>query len=105
MMKQFQHLDMDKALEQMKTASGYVLLDVRRPDEYEKGHIPGAINIPNEMIERMSSHLPDLDQRIYVYCRSGVRSIDAASKLVKSGYTNVIEIGGILSYNGALSYE
>ena len=81
--------------------SSYIILDVRRPDEFAEGHIPGAINIANETIESEApAELPDKNQVIYVYCRSGNRSKQAADKLVVLGYTNIIEFGGIIDWAG-----
>lgn len=101
----FQQVSMQEGLELMEADSDYILLDVRRIDEFEDGHIPGAINIPNESIgEEEIAELPDKSQTIYVYCRSGNRSKQAAKKLVALGYTNVIEFGGILDYSGELEY-
>lgn len=77
----------------------YIILDVRRPDEFSEGHIPGAINIANETIgEEPPAELPDKNQTIYVYCRSGNRSKQASAKLAKLGYTNVVEFGGIIDW-------
>ena len=81
----------------------YIILDVRREDEFAAGHIPGAINIANESIGMEApSELPDKDQIIYIYCRSGNRSKQAADKLVAIGYTNIIEFGGILDWTGEI---
>lgn len=97
----YEQLSMYKALSQMSKEENYILLDVRTIEEYNDGHIPGAINIANESIGTSEiSELPDKNQRIYVYCRSGNRSKQAAKKLVKLGYTNIIEIGGIMDYHG-----
>ena len=86
---------------QMAKEENFILLDVRTMEEYNDGHIPGAINIANESIGKEEIlQLPDKNQRIYVYCRSGNRSKQAAKKLVKLGYTNIIEIGGIIDYHG-----
>ena len=99
----YEQLSMYKALSQMEKESNYILLDVRTFEEYHDGHIPGAINIANESIRTDEiSELPDKNQRIYVYCRSGNRSKQAAKKLVKLGYTNIVEIGGIMDYHGAI---
>ena len=99
----YQQVSMEEGLELMKEDSGYILLDVRRDDEFEEGHIPGAINIPNESIGTEEiAELPDKRQAIYVYCRSGNRSKQASQKLVDLGYTNVIEFGGIIDYSGEL---
>ena len=99
----YKQVSMEEGLELMKEDSGYILLDVRRTDEFEEGHIPGAINIPNESIGTEEiAELPDKNQTIYVYCRSGNRSKQASQKLVDLGYTNVIEFGGIIDYSGEI---
>lgn len=83
----------------------FVLLDVRRPDEFAQGHIPGARLLTNETIsaETVRELLPDTTQPLFVYCRSGRRSKEAAQKLAALGYTNITEIGGILDYAGELA--
>ena len=92
----FQQISMDAAITQMAEEDNFILLDVRTPEEFADGHIPGAINIPNESIgENDIAELPDKEQRIYVYCRSGNRSKVAAEALVDLGYTQVYEFGGI----------
>ena len=99
----YEQVSMEEGLELMQEDSGYILLDVRRTDEFEGGHIPGAINIPNESIGTEEiAELPDQKQAIYVYCRSGNRSKQASQKLVDLGYTNVIEFGGIIDYSGEI---
>ena len=99
----YRQISMDEAVEIMKKESGYIILDVRRPDEYAEGHIPGAINVPNESIGSDDiSALPDKAQLILVYCRSGRRSKEASEKLVKLGYTNIVEFGGILDWKGEI---
>ena len=76
-----------------------VLLDVRRKDEYEAGHIPGALLLPNEEIgTEPPGLLPDKDAVILIYCRSGNRSKQAAAKLAAMGYTHLLEFGGILTW-------
>ena len=83
--------------------SEYILLDVRREDEYAEGHIPGAINIANEEIgSDRPEGLPDLNQIIFVYCRSGRRSKEASKKLADLGYTQVYEFGGIIDWTGEI---
>ena len=97
----YRQISMDKAIAMMKQESGYVVLDVRTPAEFAEKHIPNAINVPNENIGTDEiSELPDKDQLIMVYCRSGRRSKEAAEKLVKLGYTNIVEFGGILDWKG-----
>ena len=83
----------------MDSESGYVIIDARTQEEYDQGHIPGAILIPEyEIADRAEKELPDKDQLILVYCRSGRRSKIAAEELVKLGYTNVKEFDGIIDW-------
>ena len=83
----------------MDSESGYIIIDARTQSEYDEGHIPGAILIPEyEIAERAEKELPDKNQLILVYCRSGRRSKIAAEELVKLGYTNVKEFGGIIDW-------
>ena len=97
----YRQISMEEAMAMMESESGYILLDVRTPEEYAAGHIPGAINIPNEVIgSDPIPELPDLDQLILVYCRSGNRSKQASEKLAQLGYTNVVEFGGINDWPG-----
>ena len=97
----YRSITMDDAVTMMAQETGYIILDVRRPDEYAAGHIPNAINVPNESIGTDEiPELPNKDQLIMVYCRSGRRSKEASEKLVKLGYTNIVEFGGILDWKG-----
>ena len=99
----YRQINMDEAVKMMRDKKDYIILDVRRPDEYAEGHIPGAINVPNEDIGTAEiSELPDKSQLILVYCRSGRRSKEAAEKLVKLGYTSIVEFGGILDWKGEI---
>lgn len=100
----YKSISMSEAIELMAESIDYILLDVRRPDEFSSGHIPGAILFTNELITKDDAEklLPNKEQTIFVYCRSGRRSKEASQKLFDYGYTNVIEIGGILDYNGNL---
>ena len=83
----------------MDSESGYVIIDARTQEEYDQGHIPGAILIPEyEIADRAEKELLDKNQLILVYCRSGRRSKIAAEELVKLGYTNVKEFGGIIDW-------
>ena len=83
----------------MDSESGYIIIDARTQEEYDEGHIPGAIMIPEyEIADRAEKELPDKNQLILVYCRSGRRSKIAAEELVKLGYTNVKEFGGIIDW-------
>ncbi len=102
----YNQITMDEAVAMMAQESNYIILDVRRTDEFASGHIPNAINIPNETIgTREIPELPDKDQLIMVYCRSGRRSKEASEKLVKLGYTNIVEFGGILDWSGEIVTE
>ena len=95
----YMNINAEEAKKIMDTESGYVILDVRTQEEYDEAHIPGAIVIPNTEIEaRAESELPDKDQMILVYCRSGRRSKIAAEALVELGYTNIYEFGGIIDW-------
>lgn len=97
----YRQISMDEAVAIMEQESGYIILDVRTPEEFAEKHIPNAINVPNENIGTDEiSQLPDKDQLIMVYCRSGRRSKEAAEKLVKLGYTNIVEFGGIVDWKG-----
>ena len=99
----YRQINMDEAVEMMAEESGYIILDVRRPDEFAAGHIPNAINVPNETIGTAEiPELPNKDQLIMVYCRSGRRSKEASEKLLKLGYTNIVEFGGILDWKGEI---
>ena len=83
----------------MDSESGYIIIDARTQEEYDEGHIPGAILIPEyEIADRAEKELLDKNQLILVYCRSGRRSKIAAEELVKLGYTNVKEFGGIIDW-------
>ena len=89
----------EKAKEIMDCEEGYIILDVRTQEEYNEGHIPGAIVIPHEEIaDKAEEVLTDKDQLILVYCRSGRRSKIAAEALVELGYTNIKEFGGIIDW-------
>lgn len=97
----YRQVSAEEAISLMETETDYVILDVRTKAEYEEKHIPGAICIPNETIGTEEiPELPDKDQLILVYCRSGNRSKQASEKLVKLGYTNIVEFGGINTWPG-----
>ena len=92
----YKQISQEEAKEMMSRDDGHVIVDVRRQDEYAAGHIPGAILIPNESIGCDSPEaLPDYDQIILIYCRTGNRSKQASEKLAAMGYTNIYEFGGI----------
>ena len=95
----YRQITMDEAIVMMETERDYIILDVRRPDEFADKHIPGAICIPNETIGTAEiPELPNKDQLILVYCRSGRRSKIAAEALAELGYTNIKEFGGIIDW-------
>ena len=99
----YRQISMGEAVKMMKDEKNYIILDVRTPEEYLEGHIPGAINVPNEEIGTAEiSELPDKSQLILVYCRSGRRSKEASQKLLGLGYTNIVEFGGINDWNGEI---
>ena len=97
----YQQVTAAEAVSLMDTEEEYIILDVRTREEYENEHIPGAICIPNETIgAKEIPELPDKNQLILVYCRSGNRSKQAAEKLASLGYTNIVEFGGIIDWPG-----
>ena len=99
----YRQITQEEAKRMMALDDGHIILDVRREDEYDSGHIPGAVLLPNEEIgTERPAKLPKLDQIILVYCRSGRRSKEAAEKLAKMGYTQIYEFGGILTWDGEI---
>lgn len=85
--------------QKITSKESYYLIDVRTPQEYEQGHIPTALSIPNYEIKASApSRIPEKDSFIIVYCRSGARSANAARTLISLGYTNVHDMGGITSW-------
>ena len=101
----YEQISMEDAVRLMKEEEDYIILDVRTVEEYEAGHIPNAICISNETIGTEDpKELPDKEQLILVYCRSGNRSKQASGKLVALGYTNVKEFGGIIDWDGDIEY-
>ena len=102
----YRQITMPEAIDLMAAEKDFILLDVRTEMEYAGGHIPGAMLLPNETIGTGEiPQLPRKDQLILVYCRSGNRSKQAADKLAKLGYTNIVEIGGINAWPGELVTE
>ena len=102
----YTQISQEEAKEMMGRDDGHVIVDVRRQDEYDAGHIPGAILIPNESIGHGAPEaLPDYDQVILIYCRSGNRSKQASEKLAAMGYTNIYEFGGINTWTGEIVKE
>ena len=95
----YEPITAEDAKKLMDTESDYIIVDARTAEEFAEGHIPGAILIPEyEITERAQSELPDKDQLILVYCRSGRRSKIASQALTDLGYTNVKEFGGIIDW-------
>lgn len=95
----YQRISPGEANEIMLSEVGYIILDVRTEEEYAQGHVPGAILLPDYEIEtRAEEVLPNKDQLILVYCRSGRRSKAAAEALIELGYTNVKDFGGIIDW-------
>lgn len=101
MVNGYTQISVDEAEKMMQRDDGHIIVDVRRQDEYAAGHIPGAVCIPNESIGTgKPALLPDFEQIILIYCRSGRRSKEAAQKLFDMGYNNVFEFGGIIDWKG-----
>lgn len=97
----YRQISTKEAVTMMEDETDYIILDVRTREEYEEKHLPEAVNIPNESIgSEEISELPDKDQLIFVYCRSGNRSKQASEKLADLGYTNIVEFGGINDWTG-----
>ena len=102
--KELAGLDLNACLAAMKNTPRAVLIDVRDEDEFAAGHIPGAICIPLERIEETADRLPERDAPLLLYCRSGRRSGLAEQALRERGYTNAVNIGGIIDYEGEKAY-
>ena len=102
----YTQISMEEAVDMMAKEENYIILDVRTTEEFAEKHIPNAINIPNEIIgSEELAELPDKNQLILVYCRSGNRSKQASEKLAALGYTNIYEFGGINNWTGELENE
>ena len=96
----FKQPDVNQGVKKYQSTSGAGLLDVRTPEEYRSGHLPGSKNIPLQAIDKVASVAENKDTALYVYCQSGARSRQAAGMLKQMGYTNVNNIGGIATYAG-----
>ena len=106
MVNSYKQISQEEAAQMMEEDDGHVIVDVRTQEEYDEGHIPGAICIPNEEItDTKPELLPDVDQVILIYCRSGRRSKEAAEKLFNMGYTHIYEFGGIIDWTGEIEKE
>ena len=96
---QYRKISAADAKARIDSGDDIIILDVRTQEEFNEGHIPGAILIPNETIlDEQPALLPDLDAEILIYCRSGNRSAQAANKLIAMGYTDVVDFGGIIDW-------
>lgn len=96
---EYKKLTAQEAMARIEAQEGALIVDVRTREEFDAGHIEGAILLPNETIgDAMPEELPDLDAEILIYCRSGNRSAQAARKLIALGYTNVYDFGGIIDW-------
>lgn len=91
---------MDDGVEKFRNTPGAVLLDVREPEEYAEGHVPGSVNLPVGRISEITARVPARDTVMFVHCRSGARSGRAVSELKRMGYRNAVNIGGMLDYHG-----
>ena len=96
----FKQPDINKGLKEYAEKENAVLLDVRTPQEYREGHIPGSKNVPLQTLDKVRSVVENKDAELFVYCYSGARSRQATAMLQHKGYTNVQNIGGIAAYHG-----
>ena len=96
----FRQPDINRGVEDWRNTPGAILLDVRTPQEYREGRIPGSQNIPLQTIDKVGAVAENKDTLLYVYCHSGARSRQATVMLQHMGYTNVQNIGGIAAYQG-----
>ncbi|MDO5043862.1 MAG: rhodanese-like domain-containing protein [Coriobacteriia bacterium] len=98
--------DINEGVEEFHKTPNALLVDVRYLKEFNEGHVPGAINIPlPELADRMQKELPNTDQDIFIYCRSGNRSKQAEKFLLARCYTHIHEIGGIKDFAGEVEKE
>ena len=100
----FRTPDINQGIAEYSSTSGAILLDVRSPQEFRSGHIPGSNNIPLRSIDNVEAVVDNKDTPIFVYCQSGVRSRQAASELQEMGFTRVKNLGGISAYTGKVAY-
>lgn len=92
--------DFHQGLDKYKNTPGALLLDVRTPDEYAQGRVPGSVNLPLQVFTQIEVVAPDKNTPLFVYCHSGARSSRFAKTMKKLGYTDVTDIGGIIQYKG-----
>ena len=102
----YKNVSMAEGVKIAKENPDAIIVDVRRDDEFKSGHIPGAVLLTLETItaDTAAKVLPDKNQLLLIYCRSGRRSKIAANNLLELGYTNIIEFGGIIDYTGEIEY-
>ena len=96
----FRQPDINQGVADCRNTPGAILLDVRTPQEYREGHIPGSQNVPLQTIDKVATVAENKDTPLYVYCHSGGRSRQAVQRLGQMGYRNVTNIGGIAAYRG-----
>ncbi len=96
----FKQPDIDQGVKEAGTVPGAVLLDVRTPQEYREGHVPGSKNLPLQALDKVASVAADKETALFVYCYSGARSRQAVGALQRMGYSNVTNIGGMAAYSG-----
>lgn len=96
----FKGADINQGIDEYKGTAGAVLVDVRTPQEYRDGHIPGSKNVPLQSLEAIGKVASQKETPLFVYCHSGARSRQAAGMLGRMGYANVKNLGGIVSYTG-----
>jgi len=96
----FRKEDVNAGIKEYRQTKGAILVDVRTPEEYRRGHIPSAHNFPVENVKDIARLIPKKDTQVYLYCQSGRRAVRARDKMKSMGYTNVKAIGGIEGYKG-----
>ncbi|MDD6160729.1 MAG: rhodanese-like domain-containing protein [Oscillospiraceae bacterium] len=96
--------DIDAGVEEYRATPGAVLLDVRTPEEFRSGHIPGSKNVPLQSLDKVTGFVNNQDTPVFVYCHSGARSSQAVSAMRRMGYSNVKNIGGIAAYSGRVEH-
>ena len=96
----FRQSDINQGIVEYHAASDALLLDVRSPEEYREGHIPGSQNLPLQLLDKLPAVVENKEIELFVYCRSGARSRQAVEILKSMGYVNAHNIGGILAYRG-----
>lgn len=92
--------DIDQGVNEFRETSGAMLLDVRTPQEYQDGHIPGSINVPLQSLGTAEQIPTGKNAPLFIYCHSGARSGQAARLLARMGYTDAKNIGGFAAYKG-----